>query len=191
MTVYRISKPAFWAIFALILALPVGRHWRLLATGERTTAEILQYEHYYKGTAFGRDYEVWANRIRFPAGDSLVELHTRTDAELDPGDTYTVYYSAEDPARYCMLCFEDLYLSSYSILVFVLLMLWGAFYLSFNNYVKKQRFDRVPGAGRKGAQHGGSGRKGVHRGGHGRMDDGGRRASLNGGRDIADKRAGS
>jgi hypothetical protein len=139
MKVYSISKGAFWAILLLILALPVSRHWRLLSAGERTRGTVLEYSSYIHEFRHG-DREIrHASRIRFMAGDSLVVVFGPGDAEMEPGRRVGLCYDRDDPARYCLLTFAGFYGSQYTVLPVVLIIVWLAFYQSYNYYRKKSK----------------------------------------------------
>ena len=51
-------------------------------------------------------------------------------------------YNPADKANSCILTFSAFYLGNYTILPIILLVVWLAFYLSFNNYSKKKRSNR-------------------------------------------------
>ena len=51
----------------------------------------------------------------------------------------TSVYDQEDPALNCVATFTGFYLNYYSVIPIVLLVVWYAFYLSFNNYRKKMK----------------------------------------------------
>ena len=142
MKVYSISRWAFYGICLLILALPVSRHWKLLTTGERAEGTVMEYTLMIHETKLGDKVLHKANKIRFSAGDSTYTVYGPMDLELEPGRRVNLCYNREDPTEICLVTFSGLYHSQYSVLPVVMLVLWAAFYLSFNNYSKRVRTSR-------------------------------------------------
>jgi len=137
MKVYSISKAAFWIIFVLIMTLPLSRHWRLFTAGEKAIGTVITYERYASENIFGEKELRWASKVEFPVGDSTVVTHGPDGEEMDIGDQVTVYYNPAHPEKHCLMTFPAIYLTYYTVLPIILLMLWGAFYMSFNHYQKK------------------------------------------------------
>jgi len=133
MKMYSISKLAFWGICLLILVLPVSRHWRLLSTGVKTTGTIKDYTLIVHEPMIGEKTVQYASEVQFSTGDSLCITYGPFEYEMTPGKQLTLWYDPDDPSRNCLFTFSGFYLSSYSVLPIMLLILWGAFYLSFNN----------------------------------------------------------
>jgi hypothetical protein len=135
--VYSISKPAFWAISILILALPVSRHWNVLTRGERSTGQVGNFvitEHEHR---LGNSHLEMASEIRFSTGDSVILTHGPPGYEMTYGKEVTIMYKKEDPSRHVMANFAGFYLYNYTALVIIILVFWAAFYMSFNYYRKK------------------------------------------------------
>jgi hypothetical protein len=139
MKMYRISIWAFCGICALILALPVSRHWKLLASGVRTRGVVVDYVQYVYTYSTGDRVLRNASAIWFPAGDSMLVLYGPEDMVMEPGREVTVWYDPEEPSRNCLATFSGFYLSTYTILPMVLLIIWAAFYLSYSYYWKRSR----------------------------------------------------
>lgn len=139
MKMYSISKWAFWGICLLILALPVSRHWRLFSAGDKATGTIGEFVLLVHEPRIGERTVQYASEVFFLAGDSVCLTHGPFDQEMTTGETVSIIYDPENPTRNCLLTFSSFYLSSYTILPVILLVLWGAFYLSFNYYRKNSR----------------------------------------------------
>jgi hypothetical protein len=139
MRVYNISRWAFYAICLLILALPVSRHWKLLFRGETSTGEVLQYERVIVESRLGDKQAEYASTIEFDHQGVTRTTRGPLNYEYREGRTLKVRYDPADPSHNCILTFSGLYLCNYSIIPLFLLTVWGAFYLSFNNYVKRTR----------------------------------------------------
>lgn len=145
MKLYSISKILFWTVLALILLLPLGRHWRLFTFGERTMGTAMEYARFEKLNMYGEARLIEATEVHFRVGDSLIKTLGPVDYAIDPGTSIRVYYRAEDPSDNMLFSFACLYLSNYSILPLVLIIVWYAFYLSFNNYHRDKYGDsRTP-----------------------------------------------
>ena len=139
MKLYSISKQIFWVVMILITLLPLGRHWRLFSFGERSTGTVLEYSSYFGEDFYGEKEVFYASKIQFNTSDGLVEIWAPTDAELKMGREVPVFYQAKDPSKNCILNFACLYTTSYSILPLILIFVWWAFYLSYNNYHKEKK----------------------------------------------------
>ena len=138
MKLYSISKIVFWGVLILILLLPVGRHWRLLSTGVRTEGTVLGYTRHKHIDMFGGTQLIWASEVRFQVGDSACVTLGPIDLELKQGHSIPVYYKPGNPTKNCLFNFSCLYYTSYSILPLILLVVWYAFYLSYNNYKREK-----------------------------------------------------
>jgi len=142
MKVYSISKWTFRGICALILLLPVGRQWKLLTTGSKARGTVTQMvvipqEVLGKVTKLEE-----ANEIEFMVESISYKALGPLNYEYTPGRTIMVFYDRNEPSHNCIATFTGFYLSNYTILPIILLVLWAAFYLSFNNYQRKQRFNK-------------------------------------------------
>jgi hypothetical protein len=142
MKVYSISKWAFWGICLLIVILPVSRHWKLLTTGERVDGTVTGMVIRPLETRVVEPEISYVCEIVFEADDSLHRAFGPPNFEYATGRNIRVYYDPADPSRNCLFTFSGFYLESYTALPVALLMVWAAFYLSFNNYRKKQRFKK-------------------------------------------------
>lgn len=138
MKLYSISKLVFWTVIILILLLPVGRHWRLLSTGVKTEGIVQDYLRHVDLDMFGEHQLTWASEINFLVGDSLYVTLGPIDHEMKKGKTIPVYYNPRDPSKNCLFNFTCLYYTNYSILPLILLVVWYAFYLSYNNYQREK-----------------------------------------------------
>jgi hypothetical protein len=138
MKLYSISKIVFWTVMVLILLLPLGRHWRLLSFGERVTGTVGEYTRQKKVDFFGEAQLIEASEVLFPVGDSLYKTLGPVDFELEQGKPIVVYYKPGDPSHNCLFNFSCFYMSSYSILPLILIIVWYAFYLSYNNYHREK-----------------------------------------------------
>ena len=139
MKVYSISKWSFCGICLLILALPVSRHWKLLTNGVRTEGTVIEFTMFLHETRYGDRVLEYASEIHFQAGGQTVTTYGPVDYEYDPGRILRIRYNEADPGENCVVSFSSLYLNNYSVLPVILLILWAAFYLSYNNYSKRSR----------------------------------------------------
>ena len=145
MKVYSISKRAFLGICLLILILPVSRHWQFLTTGGRTTGTVTQYMVRVVEDIMGERNLVAASEIVFQVDGTLHKAYGPTNYEYLVGRTVTIFYNKKDPAEYCVATFTGFYLTNYIIIPIVLLTVWYAFYLSFNNYRRRKKKQKMSG----------------------------------------------
>ena len=142
MKVYRINKWAFRGICLLILLLPFSRHWRLLSTGERTTGTVTAYA-YRMVENMGRErYPVEASEIEFDVDGLTHKTYGPDNFEYKQGRSLTIFYDQRDPSDNCVATFSGFYLNNYSAFPLILIMVWYAFYLSFNNYRKRKKMPK-------------------------------------------------
>ncbi|MCP4311056.1 MAG: DUF3592 domain-containing protein [Bacteroidetes bacterium] len=139
MKLYSISKLVFWAVMVMIVLLPMSRHWRLLSGGERTEGTVQGFSRHLDQNMFGEAELTWASEVRFRVGDSLLVTLGPVDYEMEIGKTIPVYYNRRDPSKNCLFNLSCLYYTSYTILPVILIIVWYAFYLSFNNYRREKK----------------------------------------------------
>jgi hypothetical protein len=137
--VYSISKWAFYGICLLIILLPASRNWQLLLRGRTATGVTGAYEVFILEGRVGGDRMEYASNISFPCKGTTYITRGPLNYQYRPGRTVKVRYDPADPNHNCLLTFSGIYLNNYAILPLILLTVWGAFYLSFNNYHKKNR----------------------------------------------------
>jgi len=137
MKVYRISKWVFAGICILILLLPVSRHWKLLTTGERTTGTVTQMVRRIMEKRPGERYPVQASEIEFMVNGIPYKTYGPSNFEYREGRQLTIFFDRKTPSENCVCTFTGFYLNNYVVLPIVLLTVWAAFYLSFNNYRKR------------------------------------------------------
>jgi len=139
MKVYSISKWAFRAICLLILLLPVSRHWQLLTTGGRAKGTVTEFTmRIVEDIMKERDLE-HASEIEFEVDGVIHKTYGPRDYEYDVGRSVKVFYMQKDPSHNCVATFSGFYMSYYTVLPIILLTVWYAFYLSFNNYRKRMK----------------------------------------------------
>jgi len=139
MKVYSISKWTFRAICLLILLLPVSRHWQLLTTGGRAKGTVTEYtQRIVEDIMKERDLE-HASEIEFEVDGVIHKTYGPRDYEYDVGRSVKVFYMQKDPSHNCVATFSGFYMSYYTVLPIILLTVWYAFYLSFNNYRKRMK----------------------------------------------------
>jgi len=142
MKVYSISKRAFQGICILILLLPVGRQWKLLITGSKARGTVTQLTTRTK-MIMGKETESgFASEIEFKVDEHTYHAYGPLNYEYSPGRNIMVFYDRDEPSHNCIVTFSGFYLSNYTVLPIILLVLWAAFYMSFNNYQRKQRFKK-------------------------------------------------
>ena len=139
MKVYSISKWTFRGICVLILLLPVSRHWKLLTTGERAKGTVTEYTMRIVEDIMKERDLVQASEIEFEADGVTHLTYGPKSIEYDTGRTLKVFYMRKDPSQNCIATFSGFYLSNYTILPLILITIWYAFYLSFNNYRRRMR----------------------------------------------------
>ena len=137
MKVYRISRWAFGGICLLIILLPVSRHWRLLISGERAKGTVQAYVYRMAEDMGGERYPVETSEIEFEVGGVIHKAYGPANYEYKRGRTVSIFYNPDDPGVHCVATFTGFYLNYYAVFPIVLLAVWYAFYLSFNNYRKK------------------------------------------------------
>lgn len=142
MKVYSISKWTFLGICLLILLLPISRHWKLLTTGDLATGTVKQYTVRIVEDIMGeRDLEP-ASEIEFIVDGVTHKTYGPGNYEYDEGRSLKVFYMPKDPSHNCVATFSGLYLNNYAILPIILITVWYAFYLSFNNYRRRMKMPK-------------------------------------------------
>ena len=144
MKVYRISKWAFGGICFLILLLPLSRHWKLLLRGERTRGTVTLYTRHYEVGKDHTRYSVKASEIEFQVEGITYTTYGPANYQYEKGRHVPVYYSPKNPDMNCVATFSAVYLTNYLAIPIILLMVWYAFYLSFNNYRKRIKGQKGP-----------------------------------------------
>lgn len=139
MKVYSISKWAFYVICVLILSLPLSRHWKLLTLGEKAEGTVKEYKMIVHKNIAGEHEIHYVSEIHFQTKDSSCIAFGPPDWEYKAERKIRLKYDPDDPSRNCLLTFSYIYLNDYVILPLILLIVWAAFYLSFNSYSKKSR----------------------------------------------------
>lgn len=139
MKTYRISRRTFVIVTILIMALPVSRKWRLILNGKKANGVVTDYRPVVRKNTDDTKTVEFASVIHFRAGDSLRMAFGPQGLKYRTGRTVGVLYDPDNPDKNCILTFTGLYLSDYSAVPLILLIFWGAFYLSFNNYSKFAR----------------------------------------------------
>ena len=142
MKVYSISKWAFLGICTLILLLPVGRHWKLLITGSKARGTVTQMTVITREVLGKVIEKAEASEIEFKIDGHTYLAHGPPNYEYTIGRNVMVFYDRDQPSQNCIATFSGFYLSNYTVLSIILLVLWAAFYMSFNNYQRKQRFKK-------------------------------------------------
>lgn len=142
MKTYSISRWTFLIVSILILALPVSRRWRLILNGEKATGVVTDYRPVLRRNTSDTKTVERVSVVRFRVDDSLRVAFGPEGLEYRTGRRVGVLYDPENPDKNCIFTFTGLYLTDYSALPLILLILWGAFYLSFNNYSKYARKKR-------------------------------------------------
>lgn len=142
MKVYRISKWTFLGVFLLILVLPVSRHWKLLIKGGRATGTVIKYSERVVENLVGEKYLESASVIEFSVDGVTYTTYGPVDHEYNQGRTLPVFYNRKDPTVNCVATFTGFYLNNYVVLPVILIMVWYAFYLSFNNYRKRLKMPK-------------------------------------------------
>ena len=142
MKVYRISKWAFGGICLLIVLLPISRHWKVLSTGERSSGTVTAFVYRMVEDVAGERYPAEASEIEFTVNGEVHKTYGPVNYEYKVGRTVRVFYDQEDPAINCVATFTGFYLNYYTVVPIVLLVVWYAFYLSFNNYRKKMKMPK-------------------------------------------------
>jgi len=146
MKVYSISKWGFLGICLLIILLPVGRHWKLFTTGGRTTGTVTEYVMQVV-EMFGDEKKVlFRSEIQFEVDGMIHKAFGPDDYEYQKGRVVTLFYNRKDPSKNCVFTFTGFYLTDYSVVPLMLLPLWYAFYLSFNNYRRKMKKGKRKGS---------------------------------------------
>jgi len=139
MKVYSISKWAFRGICLLILLLPVSRHWKLLTTGSSARGTVTQYTARIVEDIMGERDLVQASEIEFRVDGVIHKTYGPKNYEYDVGRNVKIFYLQKDPSHNCVASFSGFYLGNYTILPIILITVWFAFYLSFNNYRKRMK----------------------------------------------------
>ena len=139
MKVYSISKWTFIGICLLILALPLSRQWKLITGGERATGTVTDFTMIVHENIAGERDIRYVSEVQFKADGKTHRAYGPSGYEYDVGRSIHLIYNPADPSESCLLTFSCIYMNSYMILPIVLIIVWAAFYLSFNSYSKKKR----------------------------------------------------
>jgi hypothetical protein len=87
-------------------------------------------------------YPVEASEIEFLVDDRIHKAYGPPNYEYEQGRTLRIFYARNDPSINFVASFSGFYLSGYSILPLILITVWYAFYLSFNNYHKRMKMPK-------------------------------------------------
>ncbi|RLD24359.1 MAG: hypothetical protein DRI70_08350 [Bacteroidetes bacterium] len=139
MKVYSISKWAFYGISLLIFSLPVSRHWKLFTDGQKAEGKVIAYNRVLHENLTGEVTLEYASEIHFSVEDSICKAYGPFNYEFKSGRIVKVLYDPRDPSNHSILTFSGFYLNNYSIIPLLLMVLWTAFYLSFNTYSKRKK----------------------------------------------------
>jgi hypothetical protein len=139
MKVYSISKWTFWGICLLIVTLPLSRQWKLITSGERATGTVKEFTMIVHEDIVGVREIRYVSEVQFEAEGLTLKAYGPSGYEYELERSIRLIYNPSDPSEYCLLTFTGFYLNNYMILPLVLLIVWAAFYLSFNSYTKKKR----------------------------------------------------
>lgn len=142
MKVYSISRWAFLGICFLILILPLSRHWKLLISGERTRGTVTAFTLRISEKQMDERILVKASEIEFEVEGITYRTYGPDDYQYKTGRSVPIFYKLDEPGVNCVATFTGFYLNNYMVLVIVLLIIWYAFYLSFNNYRKKLKLPK-------------------------------------------------
>jgi hypothetical protein len=149
MKVYSISKWAFGAICLLIIILPVSRHWKLLATGDKAQGTVTGFVMHKEDVLVGESELYYASEIVFYVDGNAQSTYGPANYPYKNGRKIKVFYQEDNPSENCIATFSGFYLDNYTVLPIILLTLWTAFYMSFNNYRKNQSFRKVKYGGQE------------------------------------------
>ena len=142
MKVYSISKGVFFGICLLILILPLSRQWKLITGGVRDSGTVTQFTMIVHENFTGEKEIRYVSEVEFNAAGKTYRAHGPSGIEYKVGRSIKLIYNPNDPSKNCLLTFTGIYLSNYLVIPLVLLIVWTAFYLSFNSYSKKKRQTR-------------------------------------------------
>ncbi len=142
MRVYSISKWAFRGICLLIIILPISRHWKLLTTGQRANGTVTAFVMHEGEMLIGEGDLVYVSEITFEVNGTLHKTFGPSNYEYNTGRNIKVFYNSGNPSHHCIATISGFYLTGYTVLPVILLVVWAAFYMSFNNYRRKQRFKK-------------------------------------------------
>ncbi|MCG8696429.1 MAG: hypothetical protein MI922_00125 [Bacteroidales bacterium] len=126
----KISKAQFIVITALFILLPFSVHWKLLVFGEKTTATVIGQKQVVTNDSTSILGTSGYSILRFEAEGEKIEFPGPSDLIYDPGTEITVFYKKGDPHKHIMYNFAGLFLNLKTVIPFVLLLLWFAFYFS-------------------------------------------------------------
>ena len=140
---YSISKWAFRGICVLIIILPVSRHWRLLTGGDHAMGTVTGFVMHAEDNLVGESEVFYASEVSFQVDGREHKAHGPANYEYKTGRKIRVFYDPGEPSQSCLFTFSAFYLDNYTVLPIILLVVWAAFYLSFNNYRRKQRFKKM------------------------------------------------
>lgn len=147
MKVYSISKGAFFGICLLILMLPLSRQWKLITGGVRSSGTVTQFVMIVHENFTGEKEIRYVSEVEFNTEGKTYKAHGPSGIEYREGRSIKLFYNPADPTKNCLLTFTGIYLNNYLVIPLVLLIVWAAFYLSFNSYQRKRS-----GSQRKGAR---------------------------------------
>jgi hypothetical protein len=142
MKVYSISKWTFLGICLLILALPISRHWKLFTNGGRTRGTVTQYVVRTIEDIAGNKKLEEASEIEYEVDGVRYKAYGPANYEYPQGRIVTIFYKRKNPAKCCVATFTGFYLNNYIVLPMILITVWYAFYLSFNNYRKRLKIPK-------------------------------------------------
>lgn len=135
-----IPKPVFWFILVLILLLPFSRNWKLLVFGDYTTAKVKEVKTTVDimDKTFGGETSV--SVIEYKVNGNEYKVDGPKDLKLPEGKLMPIAYNKQNPNEYLIINIRTIYLGKMVILPFVLLVLWGSFYLSIRESNRPKYF---------------------------------------------------
>ena len=116
----------YYFINLLILLAPLYGNWDLISNGKRCQGTVVDIKE-IKQQLF---YETYA-QISYRVGDKRYQIEGPENADYPIGEKLELIYPQDQPSEAIIYSLSGFLSQWYTILAFVLLILWNAFYLSF------------------------------------------------------------
>ena len=110
----------------LIILAPIYGNWDLISNGERCQGTVFEIKE-IKQQFFSETYP----QISYKVGNKIYKIQGPENADYPLGSKLELIYSQDKPSEAIIYSVSGFLSQWYTIMAFVLLIMWNAFYLSF------------------------------------------------------------
>jgi len=116
----------YYFINLLIILLPLYGNWDLIVDGQRCTGTVVDIKE-FKQQLFYESFPI----INYRVGEKSYQIKGPENADYPVGSKLELIYPQDKPSKAIIFSVSGFLSQWYSVLAFILLILWNAFYLSF------------------------------------------------------------